>query len=83
MLLKPAYNKNMRCTNGWEPWRDHLSSINNRSSVGFNILNHNDNKTSGVVITGIFDKKLCNKKKGIAEFEDLNHLTAPKTNPDF
>lgn len=58
-------------------------SLNNRSSVGHNIISHKENATSPALVVGVLDKKVCNRKKGIAEIADANRLTALKSNQDF
>lgn len=67
----------------WVPKYSNNKSLNNRSSVGHNIISHRDNGMSGVLVVGVLDKKVTNKKKGIAEITDLNHITANKSNPDY
>ena len=83
MLTKPAYNKNCQSTQPWVPRPTDSKSLNNRSSVAHNIVSHEDNKFSAPMIVGILDKKVTNRKKGIVEIVDLNHLMARNTNPDY
>ena len=72
MMTKPKYNINTRSNNPWVPLEnDPLGNINNRNSVGYNILNHKGNPHSPNLVVGLLDNKMTNKKKGIAEFSDL------------
>jgi len=57
--------------------------MNNRSSVNHNIITHKGNDHSAALIVGVLDKKVCNRKKGIAEITDANNLAALKSNKDF
>ena len=83
ILTKPAYNKNNVCTNVWVPRAYDNKSMNNRSSVGHNIISHKENKNSAALIIGVLDKKVCNRKKGIAEIADAMRQTALKSNKDY
>ena len=55
-------------------------TVNNRSSVPYNILSNGDNTYSGAQILRNLDKKLTNRKKGLAEIYDLMRVTALKVN---
>lgn len=47
------------------------------------MYSHKENHTSPALIVGVLDKKVCNRKKGIAEIMDANHITQLKSNKDF
>lgn len=66
----------------WVP-QGNFKTMNNRSSVGYNIINCENNNTSGAVTYKILDNKLANKKKGIAEFTDLSQPNNPSINPIY
>lgn len=83
MLTKPAYDKNQVSTKPWVPNASVEQTVNNRSSVSHNIINHQDNTHSGLLNVGVMDKTVCNRKKGIGECSDLMHIYANKSNPDF
>jgi hypothetical protein len=55
---------------GWVP-QGNFKTMNNRSSVNYNILSNDDKTNSGAVVLKILDKKITNKKKGVAEIVDL------------
>ena len=55
-------------------------TVNNRSSVQYNIISNGDNSHSGAQIVRTLDKKVTNRKKGLAEFYDLTRVAAIKTN---
>ena len=58
ILTKPAYNKNNVCSDVWVPRMYENKSLNNRSSVGHNIITHKENSTSPALIVGVLDKKV-------------------------
>ena len=76
------YEKNSLSTNPWEPHKVTGKTINNRGSTGHNIITHGPNQYAGVIDVGVFDKNVCNRKKGITEIKDLSRLTAVNTNVD-
>ena len=63
-------------TEGWISKGDY-KTINNRSSVNYNIVNNDKNYSMAVLDSKIMDTKLANRKKCISEFEDLNHVFHP------
>lgn len=68
---------------GWVPLGN-LKTVNNRSSVVYNILSPNENNSiSGNLVMKILDKKVANKKKSIAEFADLTRPFNPNVNPKY
>lgn len=67
---------------GWVP-NDTEKTINNRSSVPYNILNMAPNPLSGSIAQGVLDKKLFNVKKGVAEISDLTRVTYPNFNANY
>jgi hypothetical protein len=67
---------------GWVP-QGNYKTINNRSSVTYNILSNEKNDVSGAVVLKMLDVKLNNKKKGVAEFSDLTRPTHPNINRKF
>lgn len=82
MLTKPKYNINVRSTNPWVPKVNTSKTINNRSSVSHNIISHDPNPHSPVLVLGLLDQKVTNKKKGIGEYGDLMKPSAINHNPD-
>lgn len=67
---------------GWVP-QGNFKTMNNRSSVPYNILSNDNNPTSGAIVLKILDKKLTNKKKGVAEFSDLTQPYNSNINKKF
>ena len=57
--------------------------MNNRSSVTYNIVSNDQNTLSGLVVLKMMDKKLANKKKGIAEVEDLSQPYHSNVNKNY
>lgn len=57
--------------------------MNNRSSVTYNILNNDSNSASGAIIVKMLDKKVTNKKKGVAEITDLTRPFHPNFNRNY
>jgi hypothetical protein len=68
---------------GWIPLENKIKSLSNLSSVQYNILSHQQNKTSAAIELKLLDKKLANRKKSIGEIYDLTMNFHPKNNPDF
>lgn len=68
---------------GWSPINNEVNSLNNNSSVVYNIINHENNLYTGFKNQKIFDKKITNKKKAITEFSDLNKLQNTNFNNDY
>jgi hypothetical protein len=66
----------------WIPQGNHKTQ-NNRSSVNYNIINYNNNDVSGAMMSKVLDKKLNNKKKGVAEFMDLTKAFNPNFDKKF
>jgi len=68
---------------GWVPnYTD--KTINNRSSVRYNIINPIEpNVLGGAIVGGILDRKLYNVKKGVAEISDLTRVTNPNYNKNY
>ncbi len=66
----------------WIP-QGNFKTMNNRSSVTYNIISCDKNETSGAIILKMMDTKLNNKKKGVTEFSDLTRLNNPNINKKF
>ncbi len=67
---------------GWVP-QGNFKTVNNRSSVTYNILSHDQNAISGAMVLKILDKKITSKKKGVAEIADLTRSFNPNINHKF
>lgn len=67
---------------GWIP-RGNYKSLNNRSSVNYNIVNNDNNYSCGILDSKIMDVKLTNRKKSIAEFDDLYHVFHPNFSKQY
>ena len=65
------------------PYAGELKTINNRSSLGHNIINFEHNEYSPGIVVGLLEKKVTNMKKGIGEYRDLQRVTAINPNPAF
>jgi hypothetical protein len=68
--MKSQFGQHTETKNPWEPQGNH-KTINNRSGVDYNIINHNDNSISGALIVTVSDKKVMNRKKGVSEIAEL------------
>lgn len=79
LLTKPPYSSNFQTQKGWKEMSGY-KTVNNRSSVTYNILTNDANTYSGAQILRTLDKKVTNRKKGIAEFSDLGNVGAAKVN---
>lgn len=82
MITQPHYSANYQNKEGWVEKTGH-KTVNNRSSVGYNIISNKDNAYSGAQMVRILDKKVTNRKKGVAEFYDLTHVSAIKANSEY
>jgi hypothetical protein len=67
---------------GWVP-QGNFKTMNNRSSVNYNILSNDNNPTSGALVLKILDKKITNKKKGVAEIVDLTRPFNPNVSKKY
>lgn len=67
---------------GWVP-QGNFKTMNNRSSVSYNIINPSDNATSSAIVLKILDHKVTNKKKGVAEISDLTRAYNPNFNSNY
>jgi hypothetical protein len=65
--------------NSWVP-QGNLKTMNNRSSVRYDIISHNDNNTSGKIVVGALDSLVTRRKKGVGEFADLIRPFYPNFN---
>ena len=85
MVSTSTYNINVTSTNKWAAYENKagVKTINNRSSVGHNILTNEPNAHSGGINMGLLDKAVCNRRKGVAEFGDIQRPTAMNPNQDF
>lgn len=79
LLTKSPYSSNFQTQKGWKEMSGY-KTVNNRSSVTYNILTQEPNPWSGAQILRTLDKKVTNRKKGIAEFCDLGNVGAAKVN---
>ena len=79
MITKAPYAANFKSVRDWEPQKG-ADTVNNRNSVPENILTWKENPLTGKKVVGTLDAKICNRKKGMAEFVDLNRVTALKVN---
>jgi hypothetical protein len=80
--LKSQFGPHTETTNPWVP-QGNFKTINNRSSVEYNIISHGENRHGGALVVTVSDKKVINKKKGVAEFSDLSRTFHPNFNPRF
>ena len=73
MITTTKYNINVESTNGWVPFYAGAGSktVNNRSSVGHNIISHQPNDHTPALVVGLLDKNVTNMKKGLGEYRDL------------
>ena len=82
-LTKPGYSTNFESgATSWVP-KDQLKTVCNKSSVAYNIIAHTPNTYSGAEVLGVLDKKVTNRKKGVAEFSDLTRVSALKKNEQY
>lgn len=58
-------------------------TLNNRSSVHHNIITGQNNAYSQVIVPGLTDKQVCNRKLGITQLRDLAGPNKPNHNPDY
>eukprot|EP00826_Nyctotherus_ovalis_P059038 TRINITY_DN8176_c0_g2_i1.p1 TRINITY_DN8176_c0_g2~~TRINITY_DN8176_c0_g2_i1.p1 ORF type:complete len:205 (+),score=53.30 TRINITY_DN8176_c0_g2_i1:132-746(+) len=82
IVTEPRYSANFRNRQGWVE-KTGQKTVNNRSSVPYNIISNEENVYSGAQMVRILDKKVTNRKKGVAEFYDLTHVSAIKPNPEY
>lgn len=79
IVTQAPYSGNFESKKGWMEMPGQ-KTVNNRSSVPYNIVTNDENIHSGVQILRTLDKKVTNRKKGLAEFYDLTRVSAIKVN---
>jgi hypothetical protein len=80
--LKSQFGPHTETENPWVP-QGNFKTINNRSSVEYNIITHNGNKHGGALIVTVSDHKVINRKKGVAEITDLGRVFNPNFSKRF
>jgi hypothetical protein len=85
MVTKQRYNINVTSNNPWVPFHGGpgAKTVNNRSSVGHNIISHEPNEHTPALVVGLLDKNVSNMKKGVGEYRDLQRVTSINPNPEF
>lgn len=58
-------------------------TLNNRSSVYYNVITGEPNVYSQNIVPGLLDKAVCNRKLGITQHRDLAGPTSLNHNPDY
>lgn len=76
IVTKPHFNKNSESQHPWNPRPVTVQNINNRSGGPFDIVNHLPLQYQAGKSLGIMDKQVCNRRKGITEFADLQSLSS-------
>ena len=78
--MKGAYNSSTESGSFWLPYKSILNTVSNRSSVNYNIINHEKNEYSGAKNANLLYKRTNNKNKGLEEIIDKQRLFAPNIN---
>lgn len=76
-------NINSESNSFWVPFVHSDKNNFNRSSVDYNIINNKNNTISGKREPSILEKSINNKKKGVAEFSQLQRNFEPNYRPKF
>jgi hypothetical protein len=79
VVTAAPYSGNFETAQGWKE-KSGYKTVNNRGSVPYNIITNDTNPYSGAQILKTLDKKVTNRKKGLAEFYDLTRVAAIKAN---
>jgi hypothetical protein len=74
--LKGKFGPHTVTDNPWVP-QGNFKTINNRSSVDWNLISHDENKHGGALVVTVSDRKVINRKKGVAEIADLTRTFYP------
>jgi hypothetical protein len=83
LFLKGKYGVHSETLHdAWMP-QGNFKTMNNRSSVIYNIINQKENNTSGCIVMNTMDKKVASKKKGVTEFSDLTRPFCHNLNPKY
>jgi hypothetical protein len=82
LILKSKFGQHSESQKPWLPIVDY-KTVNNRSGVDYNIINHTENRFSGALVVTVSDRKVMNKKKGIAEIADLMRPFNPNFNKEY
>ena len=81
--VKSKYGPFSESKDCWIPKTYKNGTVANLNSVPYNIINNLDDNISGKRGNELLDKTLNNRKKGIAEFEDIKNPSNPKFNKEF
>ena len=80
IIIQPAHTANIETAEtSWKPFNS-IKTLNNKSSVGYDILSNGSNKYSACDVPSIMERKITNRKKGVAEYADLTRVTALRMN---
>jgi hypothetical protein len=82
LFLKSQHGPHTETADPWVP-QGNFKTINNRSSVEYNIITHNGNKHGGALVVTVSDRKVINRKKGVTEIADLARTFNPNFNKRF
>jgi hypothetical protein len=83
LFLKNKYGVHAETLHdAWLP-QGNFKTMNNRSSVVYNIVNQKENNTSGCIVMNTLDKKVASKKKGVTEFCELTRPYHHNLNPKY
>ena len=78
VFASPKFNSNLESVKSvWSPF-EFKSTVCNRSSVVYNIIDHSPNCNSEIKITGVLDRTAANRRKGVVEYMDLTRVSALK-----
>jgi hypothetical protein len=80
IITQTAHTANIETADkSWEPYNC-VKTLTNKSSVGYDILSYAPNKYCGCEVPSILEKKITNRKKGVAEYADITRVTALRMN---
>ena len=80
--MKQQYNFNTESGSSWGP-RSYSKSVNNHSSVNYDIITFKGGEGSCDNTANILEKKLINKKKAVGEFNDLTKAFSVNLNKKY
>lgn len=82
LKMKENYNFNTESNSSWGP-RSYDKSVNNHSSVNYDIISFKGEGGCSNNSANILEKKLLNKKKAVGEFNDLTQTYSVNLNKKY
>jgi hypothetical protein len=82
MMTAPKYNKNCTQNHPWVPCPVTVQSVKNKSGGTYDIINNKEHTFNKGGPLKLMEKQICNRQKGVVEYNDRQRSTAFNPNWD-